>query len=364
MAPSSTQRLHAWVELVHFLDAASWPARNAAGEVPGHTPFGIDELAEFGIDVTFRGVLTNRVARRLGRFSYEHATGVEWVEELRWLADRRRRTADVIMCWDEFVGIPSIITSRLLPGSPPVVSGVEQLSDIAARPEAFQKTGRVLKWADALFVPARAMLNVLQEAWDLDPRRLYYVPVGIDIDWFTPGDTPPQPDRVVSIGDDPLRDYDTVVRAVAAVQAKRPGTRLEVATQLPVDVPADVGSLYRFHLGPKRREFYQSAAVVAMAAKPNFHGSGITVISEAMACGRPYVVTASAGLEDYVADGVDGFVVPAGDADAMAQAIDTLLADPQMAEEMGRAGRKRAEQSRTTRVQAEILAGMLRDVVG
>jgi glycosyltransferase involved in cell wall biosynthesis len=87
------------------------------------------------------------------------------------------------------------------------------------------------------------------------------------------------------------------------------------------------------------------------------------VILEAMACGRPYVVTASQGLEGYLRHGHDGLVVPPGDVDAFARAIRALLDDPERADAMGRAGRARLERELTTGVQAKHLAEVIKEVV-
>jgi glycosyltransferase involved in cell wall biosynthesis len=97
---------------------------------------------------------------------------------------------------------------------------------------------------------------------------------------------------------------------------------------------------------PELRHLYGRAAVIAVALKPNIHTSGSTVILEAMACKRPVVVNANpgSGYEDYVTHGETGFLVPAGDEEAFAAAIQKLLEDPELAREMGQAGRRAIEE--------------------
>ena len=60
---------------------------------------------------------------------------------------------------------------------------------------------------------------------------------------------------------------------------------------------------------------------------------------EACACALPIVATRVGGNGEIVSDGVNGLLVPASDPGALANAIDTLLGDPERAAEMGRAGR-------------------------
>lgn len=67
------------------------------------------------------------------------------------------------------------------------------------------------------------------------------------------------------------------------------------------------------------------------------------VVVEGMATGRPVIATAHGGPCELIEDGVTGVLVPPGDADALAAAIRTLVADRDRARAMGIAGRLRAE---------------------
>lgn len=64
---------------------------------------------------------------------------------------------------------------------------------------------------------------------------------------------------------------------------------------------------------------------------------------EAMASGKPTVVSENGGLPDAVVDGVTGFIVPPGDVDALAERIVMLLRDPRLARQFGENARKRVE---------------------
>ena len=57
---------------------------------------------------------------------------------------------------------------------------------------------------------------------------------------------------------------------------------------------------------------------------------------EAMACGLPVVMTNCGGVREGVADGVEGFIVPVRDPEAMAAAIERLAKDPALARPDGR----------------------------
>jgi len=69
-------------------------------------------------------------------------------------------------------------------------------------------------------------------------------------------------------------------------------------------------------------------------------GTPVTAI-EALAAGRPVVATRVGGVPDVVRDGEDGFLVEAGDVEALAERLASLAADPGLRERMGAAGRGR-----------------------
>lgn len=81
-----------------------------------------------------------------------------------------------------------------------------------------------------------------------------------------------------------------------------------------------------------------------------------TVVLEAMARGRPVVAAASGGIVDMVVDGRTGFLVPPGDSDALARALDTLLTQPETAQAFGIAGRDRAREFSLSAVVSRIEA--------
>ncbi len=61
------------------------------------------------------------------------------------------------------------------------------------------------------------------------------------------------------------------------------------------------------------------------------------IVLEAMTSGRPVIASRTGGLVDLVADGETGFLVPPGDPLALQQAIEQLLADPDLRSRMGQA---------------------------
>jgi glycosyltransferase involved in cell wall biosynthesis len=65
-------------------------------------------------------------------------------------------------------------------------------------------------------------------------------------------------------------------------------------------------------------------------------------ILEAMNFGCPSVATAVGGIPEVVENGRSGLLVPFGDADGLARALESLIAHPTRRREMGQAAKRRA----------------------
>jgi glycosyltransferase involved in cell wall biosynthesis len=89
---------------------------------------------------------------------------------------------------------------------------------------------------------------------------------------------------------------------------------------------------------------YANCDVFALPSRGE--GFGI-VFLEAMACAKPTIGGAHGGIPDIVEDGVTGLLVPHGDAERLAQAIESLLNNPSRARDMGARGRERVQREFT-----------------
>lgn len=132
--------------------------------------------------------------------------------------------------------------------------------------------------------------------------------------------------RCQIIGEGPLRG--NLERMIAELKLAR---RVELCGSLS---QADVYSKLR------------SCDIFALASVVDAEGASDvfpTVIMEAMACAKPVVSTRLAGIPESVADGVTGLLVPPGDWEALADALDRLVRDPALRARLGEAGRARIE---------------------
>lgn len=116
--------------------------------------------------------------------------------------------------------------------------------------------------------------------------------------------------------------------------------------------PAGRGNLRFENSIPHRRivTYYQNAAVVAF---PSLWESFGYVALEAMSCARAVVASRSGGPEEIIEDGRDGFLVPVGDSERLAERIIYLLRDAELRREVGKAARKKIEAKYDTKIIAE-----------
>ncbi len=88
------------------------------------------------------------------------------------------------------------------------------------------------------------------------------------------------------------------------------------------------------------------------------------VVMEAIALARPVIATGAGGVPEMVEDGVTGSLVPPGDAEAMAGALDRTLSDPTRAAAMATRAREAARTRFSTQTFVRLMESEYRRVLG
>nr|WP_246216005.1 glycosyltransferase [Microvirga makkahensis] len=110
-----------------------------------------------------------------------------------------------------------------------------------------------------------------------------------------------------------------------------------------------------------RAEIMQSRIVVL----PSFAEGLPVVLMEAMAMRRPVVSTYVAGIPELVIPGTTGWLVPAGDAGLLADAMrDALSEEPEEWSQMGRAARQRVLERHDVTREAEKIERLIQVAIG
>jgi D-inositol-3-phosphate glycosyltransferase len=198
--------------------------------------------------------------------------------------------------------------------------------------------------------------------------RIAVVPCGVDTALFRPGDAAEARRRlgldgrplVLFVGRlAPIKGLDTLCDALAALHGSGVPAELlvvggdtdESPLSHEVELRQRIQALglaphVRF-LGPQPqealREYYVAADVTVL---PSYYESFGMVALEAMACGSVVVGSRVGGLTTTVRDGVTGYLVPEGDAAALAERLGDLIGDPDGRERLGREGARWAAQHR------------------
>jgi glycosyltransferase involved in cell wall biosynthesis len=86
------------------------------------------------------------------------------------------------------------------------------------------------------------------------------------------------------------------------------------------------------------------------------------IAQEALQAGRPLVATAVGGVPDLVGDAA--LLVPYGDPDALAQAVGTVLDNPEIAKRLADAGRTQAASWADETAVIDAVLGVYREVAG
>jgi len=113
-----------------------------------------------------------------------------------------------------------------------------------------------------------------------------------------------------------------------------------------------------------RRDVAAAYADASVLVLPSIEDGHPLVVLEAMASGRPVVVSENTGTKDAVREGVDGFVVPIRSPDAIAERLQWLHDHPAERAAMGRAAREQALRYPWTRYGDELVAAYRRVLDG
>lgn len=216
----------------------------------------------------------------------------------------------------------------------------------------------VIGCADALLASSQAEAEQLRTLYGARAERIEIVPPGVDHAFFSPGPRAgarralglsTEAPMLLFVGRvQPLKGLDVAIGALALLPAS---TRLVVVggpSGVEGDDTMDEVHALAAHLGVADRihwvapqphhllsTYYRAADVCVVPSRSESFG---LVALEAAACGTPVVAAAVGGLRTLVDDGRTGLLVEDRSPGAFAEAVGVLLAAPEVADRMGRAG--------------------------
>ncbi len=226
------------------------------------------------------------------------------------------------------------------------------------RPEPLSRVvgeEQVAAEADRLVTSTRGEADDLVTAYGADPDRIRTIAPGVDLRTFTPAPDRDAARAALGVGPGdvalafvgripPLKAPDVLLRAAAAILARRPGLRGRLVVlvvggpsgsglaepQSLVSLARELGieDVVRFlppRAGDELARVYRAADAVAV---PSYSESFGLVALEAQACGTPVVAAAVGGLPTAVAHDRSGLLVDGHDPERWAEALVRVAADP------------------------------------
>ena len=225
-------------------------------------------------------------------------------------------------------------------------------TSIVDRPESFQSLKLIYPFYHALVkrtVPkisaAIATSNYMKRKFEgvIPLDRIEVLADGVDSKFFSPtGESSRNKVKIITFPGrtfDPLKGMDVLLRALIALWAKRQDFRLVVTGSGRPDIGRYPFIVSDDWLSDKDIPgMYGRSNIVVV---PSIWGEplGLTAL-EAMSCEVPVVVSRVGGLQETVKDGENGLLFEPGNHLELAQKIETLLDDDELARRMGREGRK------------------------
>lgn len=217
---------------------------------------------------------------------------------------------------------------------------------------------RELALADRIVVQSRFSERTLMEH-GLAAEKITRLPLGVDVARFRPPEArTPGPFRVLFLGQVTLRKGLQHLLAAWQQLGWRDAELLVAGKVLPdgqrvLDRYAGLPGLRVAGYLPDQVAVLQQCDVFVAPSLED--GFGL-VVTEAMACARPVIVSGNMGAADLVQDDENGRVVPAGDVAGYAAALEAVRADPEQARQMGWAGRATAQAQTWEAYRARLVA--------
>lgn len=227
---------------------------------------------------------------------------------------------------------------------------------------------RAFRAASAVIANSRIVKSHTGKLYGLDEGRIRVIHNGLPLEDYSPPAGDLRGEEPIRLGARRELEVPDGAILVGTVSRLSPEKNLELFLDLASRLAAGAGDPGRIRFvvvgtGPSERELRSRAA--ALGDRVRFVGARRDIyrimtaidvfvltsrfeglpnaVMEAMAAGRPVVATRTGGTEELVTDEETGFLVPSGDAAALADRVGRLSSDAGLRAEMGRSGRARIE---------------------
>lgn len=224
------------------------------------------------------------------------------------------------------------------------------------------------KWTDYQIVVCDVVRRDLARQRAFDGARMRSIHNGVDAAAFQPDPAARvlaraefgygEHDLVLGIAARlvPAKGHEFLFRAVAGLAGAHPNLRVLVLGQGDLErdlrrLARELGIAERIQWAGFRDDMARCTQAFDIGVQPSIDcDTSSFSLKEQMAAEKPVAASDYGGLTEILDDGVEGFVVPAGTVAPLAEALNTLCADPGRRAAMGAAGRQRVLRDFTVEV--------------
>ena len=219
--------------------------------------------------------------------------------------------------------------------------------------EPFKSIKRItLQQADKIIAINRAELKRLVTYWKIPKEKVALIPNMVDTEFFRPINNKKSDNVVLYVGNIVYRKgVHILLRAFLKCQRRIKDLKLIFVGNGPLrpylekyiktkNLSNNVKFLGRVSDDDLLRLYNEASVTVLPSIQQETFG---LVLIESMACGTPVIATATEGPKDIVSHEVDGFLAPVGDVDKLAEAVCTIIGNPDLREQMSKNARKKVE---------------------
>ncbi|MEK6589623.1 MAG: glycosyltransferase family 4 protein, partial [Nitrospinota bacterium] len=195
--------------------------------------------------------------------------------------------------------------------------------------------------ADYISVPSRFVYNSFIEK-GVNRDKLILVPYGVNLNSFKQAKKKDKIFRIIFVGNISLRKgVHYLLEAISELRLKD----FEVAFIGSISDDAKTilkkyDGYYKYYCNVNHNELYKFYSNSSVFILPSIEEGLAMVIAEAMACGLPVIVTKNTGGEEIVRNGIDGFIIPVRDSEAIKEKILYFYENEDKRQEMGDSARE------------------------
>jgi glycosyltransferase involved in cell wall biosynthesis len=219
--------------------------------------------------------------------------------------------------------------------------GIKEAWVMLPHPRVVEKELREYEEADYLSIPSQFVRRTFLAA-GISEEKLVHVPYGVDLSRFRQVPKEDKIFRVVFAGGMTLRKgVHYLLQAFAELKLSHSELLLIGAMNDEMEpFFKKYSGTFRYIGKVPQEELYRYYSQGSVFAMMSIEEGLALVIPQAMACGLPIIATTNTGAEDIVRDGMDGFIIPIRDVEALKVKLLHLYENPDLRARMGRSAKE------------------------